>query len=115
MASSSGSAKSSSDTLPYPERDARRVGDLTLVILDPDAYLADAEYVAAHRAGRPALRNLWAFDSSGRKVWEAEMPEPSDYYYEFTSDDAIVAASFSGFTCEISPNDGSIIKRVFHK
>lgn len=102
-------------TLPYPERQARQVGNLTVVIIDPDVYLTDANYVAARRSGRPALQNLWAFDSLGVKQWEAELPESNDYYYAFVDGDAIVADSFSGFACEISPVDGSITKRVFHK
>jgi outer membrane protein assembly factor BamB len=103
-------------TLPYPALQTRRVGSLTLVIMDPDAYLKNPDYVAERRAGRPAIRNLWAFDQDGAKQWEAELPESSDYYYAFAADsDAIVVDSFSGYSCEISPTDGSIVRRVFYK
>jgi hypothetical protein len=101
--------------LPYPVLQVRQVGSLTLVIMDPDAYLKDPSYVAERRAGRPAIRNLWALDDKGTKQWEAELPEQNDYYYAFASSEPIVADSFSGYSCEISPADGSIISRVYYK
>jgi hypothetical protein len=92
-----------------------RVGALTLCILDPDAYLTDPSYAAKRRAGHAALRNLWAFDGSGIKLWEAQLPEENDYYYEFAGVDPLKVRSFSGYTCVISLMDGTIISSEFHK
>src|SRR4051812_14060325 len=90
--------------------------DLVLVVLDPDEYLADSVYRNARKSGTPALRNLPAFSrKSGDKVWEAELPEPVDYYYELVSAEPILALSYSGFRCEIDNVDGHIKSKQFLK
>ena len=90
--------------------------DLVLVVLDPDEYLADSVYRNACKSGMPALRNLQAFSrKSGNKIWEAELPEPVDYYYELVSTDPIQALSYSGFRCEIDDVDGHIKSKQFLK
>jgi hypothetical protein len=101
--------------LPYKARLVASSDGLTLVLLDPDIYLADPHYVARRKAGESALRNLWAFDRDGNKLWEAELPESNDYYHEFKATPQLTAMSFSGYSCELDTRDGSIISRVFHK
>jgi hypothetical protein len=101
--------------LPYRARETRRLPGLVLCLLDPDHYLADPGYVARRKAGAPALRNLWAFDDSGRKLWEAELPEAGDYYYEIVSLDPLTVRSYSGYTCELGVTDGSIADKTFCK
>jgi hypothetical protein len=103
------------DSIPYPARDVRMACGLVLVLIDPDHYLTDPEYKKQRKTVSPALRNLWAFGEDGRKVWEAEMPEPDDYYYEILQSPALAADSFSGYTCELDPTDGRILCRTFHK
>jgi hypothetical protein len=101
--------------LPTAPRDIRMIGDLIVVLLDPDVYLAEPSYQDARRAGGPALRNLQAFSLAGEKIWEAEMPEAADYYYEITSDAPIAALSFSGYRCELDAANGRITDREFLK
>ena len=101
--------------LPYRTSQLLQADGLTLVLLDPDDYLADANYIAMRKAGAPALRNLWAFDRDGNKLWEAEMPETNDYYYAIDQGSRPTARSFSGYTCELDPRDGQIVSRVYHK
>ena len=101
--------------IPYPAREVRIAFGLVLVLIDPDHYLTDPAYKKQRESASFALRNLWAFSEQGRKVWEAEMPEPNDYYYEILQSPALAAASFSGYTCELDPADGRILQRTFHK
>ncbi len=104
------------DVLPYRAGEIRyALSGLILVLLDAEHYLSDPEYRKQRSAGRPALRNLWAFNSSGTKIWEAEMPEPNDYYYEIVGLTPLTLRSFSGNTCELDPVDGRILRRTFHK
>jgi hypothetical protein len=102
-------------SLPWKARQVVRSDNMTLVLLDPDEYLADAMYIARRKAGAPALRNLWAFDVRGVKLWEAELPENHDYYFEIKSATPPRASSFSGFTCDIDEKDGTIVSKEFHK
>ena len=104
-----------SASVPYKVRQLFGWEDLTLVLLDPDDYLADPHYVAQRKSGAPALRNLWAFDRDGNKLWEAELPETNDYFYEIGEAARLTALSFSGYACELDKRDGSIVSRVFHK
>jgi hypothetical protein len=102
-------------SLPWKTRQVIRSDSMTLVLLDPDEYLADALYVARRKAGAPALRNLWAFDAKGVKLWEAELPEKNDYYFEIEHASPPRASSFSGFTCDLNEKDGTIVSKEFHK
>lgn len=107
--------KAIQEALPYPARETRSCLGLTLVLLDPDQYLPDTDYTEKRSAGMPALRNLWAFDSRGLKTWEADLPEPVDYYYEIVSISPLTVRSFSGYTCELDPSDGRIVRKTFGK
>ena len=81
------------------------------VLLDPDAYLMSPGY---SKEG-PAFRNLWAFDTAGRKIWEADFPEASDYYYRLTSANPLVANSFSSHICTIDSSNGAVLQAQFVK
>lgn len=101
--------------LPYRAGDVRTAPGLVLVMLDAEHYLGDPKYRKQRSAGAPAIRNLWAFDPSGRKIWEAEMPEPTDYYHEIASVDPLTVRSFSGYTSVLDPGDGRILRRTYDK
>src|SRR5258705_10633288 len=94
--------------MPWPVLDAVEHGDKVFVLLDPDSYLLDPEYKKMRRQGATAIRNLLALDKAGTKLWEAEFPEPSDYYYRIGSASPLTANSFSSYRSEIDPNTGSI-------
>ncbi len=101
--------------LPWPPMAVVAVEDTTLVLLDPDVYLLDPEYKSLRRSGAPAIRNLWALDNLGHKLWEAEFPEPTDYYYKLLSARPLVALSFSSWRCTLSPTTGRILNKEFLK
>ena len=101
--------------LPWPPMAVVAAEDMTLVLLDPDVYLPDPEYRLQRRSGAPAIRNLWAFDDGGHKLWEAEVPEPNDYYYKLASTRPLVALSFSSWRCTLSPTTGQILNKDFLK
>jgi len=89
--------------------------EINLVLLDPDEYLQDPAYMAARRNGAPAVKNLWAFTPAGEKLWEADFPEPSDYYYEIVSAAPLVALCFSSWRCVLAPSTGKIQEKEFLK
>lgn len=101
--------------LAWPVLDAIETADKVFVLFDPDSYLLDPSYNVMRRQGAPAIRNLIALTKAGVKLWEAELPEASDYYYRLTSTAPLVAISFSSYKCEIDPNNGAIKKREFLK
>ena len=101
--------------VPFAVRSVASTTNLKLLLLDPDVYLADLRYRETRRAGSPALRNLQAFSNDGAKLWEAELPEPGDYYYELLSASPIEALSFSGYRCVISETDGRLLTKQFLK
>lgn len=102
-------------SVPWPIRDAKEFGDQVLVLLDPDAYLIDPAYKQARREGAPAIKNLMAFTRSGKVLWEADMPQASDYYYRIISLSPLKADSFSSYECEIDFKSGKIISKKFFK
>ena len=102
-------------SLPWPALQIVPGERMTLVLLDPDAYLNDSEYKAARRRGAPAIKNLWAFTPNGEKLWEAEFPESSDYYYKVVSLAPLAALSFSSWRCLLSPATGFIQEKQFLK
>ncbi len=61
------------------------------------------------------MPNLLGYDSSGARIWEAEFPRHSDYYYKVTSRTPLVAYSFSSYSCEIDPKSGKIKAKSFFK
>jgi hypothetical protein len=107
--------RSGSTALPCRTRQVVELNGLILILLDPDDYLTGEQYLARRKAGAPALRNLWAFDEQGTKLWEAELPEDRDYYYDVKYGPPLTASSFSGYTCVLDVKDGSISSKVFNK
>ena len=97
--------------LPWPVRQAMEHQGKVFVLLDPDAYLMSPGYSKEESA----LRNLWAYDMAGRKIWEAEFPEASDYYYRLISADPLVANSFSSHICTIDSGNGALLQAQFVK
>ena len=87
----------------------------TIVLLDPDAYLTDPDFPAERRRGNDPLRNLRAYSTSGELLWEAEFPEPADYYYRIVSRSPLVVLSFSSYRCRIDPETGRILEARFVK
>lgn len=102
-------------TVDYAVREAFEFDGKVIVLIDPDAYLADPGYPRERRRGADALRNLRAYDSFGSLVWEAELPEPADYYYRIVAHDPLTALSFSCFRCRIDPESGRIVEAEFTK
>lgn len=99
----------------WPVLDAREEKDKILVLLDPDSYLLDPNYRKRRRHGAPAIRNLVAITKSGVNLWEAELPETSDFYYRLNTSNPIVANSFSSYRCEINADNGTIVRKEFFK
>ena len=101
--------------MPWSILSAKVCEDKVIVLLDPDSYLLNSNYKNFRRQGGCALKNLFALDCLGVKLWEADFPVPSDYYYKISSYFPLVACSFSSYRCEIDLNDGSIKKKEFLK
>jgi hypothetical protein len=101
--------------LEWPVLEVAETQDKVFVLLDPDAYLADAGYKSSLRNGGPAIRNLVGVSRDGRRLWEAEFPEARDYYYQFSSIAPLRVNSFSSFLCEIDPETGKILTKEFLK
>jgi hypothetical protein len=97
-------------------RDAFWANGCAIVLLDPDAYLDNPAYGARRRArGRKPVHNLRALSSAGATLWQAEFPEPADYYYRIESRDPLVALSFSAYRCEIDARTGRIKSKALLK
>jgi len=101
--------------LDWPVLEVAETHDKVFVLLDPDAYLADAGYKSSMRNGGPAIRNLVGVSRDGRRLWDAELPEARDYYYQFSSVAPLRVNSFSSFLCEIDPESGKILTKEFLK
>lgn len=101
--------------VPWSILSATVFGDKVIVLLDPGSYLLDPGYKSIRREGGSALKNLFALNFLGVKLWEADFPESTDYYYKISSFSPLVAYSFSSYRCEIDLSDGSIKKKEFLK
>jgi len=66
---------------------------------------------------RGVPKNLVCLDLSGKRLWEAEFPEPGkpDYYYEIGSRQPLVAYSLSSYDVELDPETGAILSKEFTK
>jgi hypothetical protein len=99
----------------YSIREAFELDGRVIVLLDPDDYLKDPNYPKERRRGENALRNLRAYSMSGELLWEAEYPEPADYYYKIVSRCPLTVLSFSSYRCCIDPETGRIVEAEFLK
>jgi hypothetical protein len=93
--------------VPYPIRDARRIGGRIVVIYD---YLAGPRHAT--------FRNVEAFDDAGAKLWTAEHPsrcDPADAYVEFMSEVPLVVWNFACFRCTLDPATGKLLRADFTK
>ena len=100
---------------PWTVLDAIEHADKIFVLFDPDSYLLNSSYKILRRQGAPVIRNLIAIDKNGRKLWDGELPDTSDYYYRICSAMPLVVNSFSSFRCEIDTYSGKIKSREFVK
>lgn len=96
-------------------REAFELQGRIMVLLEPDALLAEPGYTRQRRRGEGALPNLLAFSPTGERLWEAAMPEAADYYYRIVSREPLVALSFSSWRCWLDVTDGSILRQEFFK
>ena len=101
--------------LDWPVLEVAETRDKVFVLLDPDAYLGDASYKYSLRNGGPAIRNLVAISRDCQRLWEGELPEGRDYYYQFSSTEPLQVNSFSSFLCEIDPESRKILAKEFLK
>jgi hypothetical protein len=99
----------------YTVLEAFLVNDHLLVLFDPDSYFADTRWKSESKRSGASMRNLQCFDLVGRRLWEAEFPEPLDYYYRIASTNPLAAYSFSSFLCRIDPDTGRIVSKTFIK
>jgi hypothetical protein len=99
----------------WPVLDAFEDDQGAIVLLDPNAYLADPDYRRSRKLGRPPVQNLLAITRLGARRWEAELPTATDYYYSIASRVPLVANSFSSYRCEVSADNGTILSRQFVK
>jgi hypothetical protein len=85
---------------------AKQIGARVLVIFDYMAY----------PQGRPAA-NLLAFDEHQKKMWDAQNPSdsPTDAFVNFVSESPVQVWNFAGYSCEIDPDTGRLLKSVFTK
>jgi hypothetical protein len=102
-------------SMPWPVKDVTELGDKIFVLFNLDSCLSDPAYKMMLRRGGEAIKNFVAFDKDGNKLWEADFPEASDYYYRIVSTSPLIANSFSSFMCEIDPDTGVIKSKEFLK
>lgn len=101
--------------MPWPVLDAIEHDGRVFVLFDPDSYLLNPDYKKMRRQGAPAIKNLVAIDKSGNKLWEADLPTASDYYYRISSVTPLIVNSFSSYRCEIDSKSGVIKDRELLK
>jgi hypothetical protein len=84
--------------------DAMTVGELIVVLLDPDEHIKPwGQY-----------RNLQAFTANGKRVWTAELPTTTtgDAYYRMDPGLPLTAHSVMSFECVIDPQTGRIVSKM---
>ncbi len=90
-------------------RDAFWSGGKAVVLLDPGAFLDEPS--GTRKRSRDPVRNLRAYEPSGKLLWEAEQPEVDDHYYLIESREPLVALSFSAFRCDLDLKSGRILRK----
>lgn len=92
--------------VPYPVVDARRVGDVVVVLYD---------YMAGPRHCQ--FQNLEGYDEGGRRLWTAAHPTnmTADAYVSISTDKGLRAWNFACYECELDPRTGRLVKAEFTK
>jgi len=63
-----------------------------------------------------SIRNLYAYDAEGGRLWVAEARRLGYFYTGFAGDGRLVkAATWDCFCCTLDPETGKIIEEVFTK
>ena len=93
--------------LEFPAIDVRDLGDVVVVLLDPDS----------RRGKFGQFANLVAFDRQGELAWRAELPTTTsaNCYYRIQSSDPLIADSFCSYRCQLDPRSGEIVAKEFYK
>ena len=91
-------------------RDAFWSGGKAVVLLDPGAFLDEPS--GTRKRSRDPVRNLRAYEPSGKLLWEAEQPETDDHYYMIEKRAPLVALSFSAYRCDLDLASGRILART---
>ena len=94
-------------SLPYDVLDAYENKGVVVVLIDPDSYIGKEK----------GLRNIVAYDVSGKKLWDANFPQRDkpDYYWKISNRTPLVVKSFSSYECEIDLITGKVLKANFYK
>jgi hypothetical protein len=103
---------------PWPIREAFRLGDKVVVLLDQSAHLKGPILDIQEMRELAKGRNLFCYSNDGELLWKAEFPGgdcSEDYYYRISSRSPLLVNSFSSFCCEIDPATGKIIHKDFFK
>jgi hypothetical protein len=90
-------------------RDAFWSNGKAVVLLDPGAFLDEPS--GTRKRSRDPVKNLRAYEPTGRLLWEAEQPEVDDHYYLIESREPLVALSFSAFRCDLDIQSGKILRK----
>ena len=90
-------------------RDAFWSGGKAVVLLDPGVFLDEPS--GTRKRSRHPVKNLRAYEPSGKLLWEAEQPEVDDHYYLIESREPLVALSFSAYRCDLDLQTGKILKK----
>ncbi|WP_210519075.1 hypothetical protein [Hymenobacter terricola] len=63
-----------------------------------------------------AIRNLYAYDSEGERLWIAEERRSGDFFTGFVGDGKLLqAATWDCFCCTLTPETGEILDSYFTK
>jgi hypothetical protein len=101
--------------LQWPILDAIEGKDRIFVLFDPSkVHFVQGEKGLVRRPGR-VIPNLIAIGKDGTLLWEGAYPQTEDYYYNFSPAGKLAVNSFSSWRCEIDPNTGAIVGKVFFK
>ncbi|QKG57233.1 hypothetical protein GKZ68_11760 [Hymenobacter sp. BRD128] len=62
------------------------------------------------------IRNLYAYDAEGGRVWIAESRRLGDFYTGFVGDGRLLkATTWDCFCCTLDPETGKIVESIFTK
>jgi len=101
--------------LEWPVLDAVEGKDRIFVLFDPDrCQCMPGERGPVLRPG-PVFPKLIAIRKDGTLLWKAAYPQPENYYYNFSSTQPLAVNSFSSWRCEIDPDTGAMLFKLFFK